>query len=43
MIHARITGTGSYLPGEPVTNVELIDADGASVRKGDDVVAAEEE
>ncbi|HLA34328.1 MAG TPA: 3-oxoacyl-ACP synthase, partial [Rhodocyclaceae bacterium] len=24
MIHARITGTGSYLPGEPIGNAELI-------------------
>jgi len=24
MIHARITGTGSYLPGEPVGNADLI-------------------
>jgi len=24
MIHTRITGTGSYLPGEPVSNAALI-------------------
>ncbi|MFN4064472.1 beta-ketoacyl-ACP synthase III [Azoarcus communis] len=24
MIHARITGTGSYLPGEPVSNEDLV-------------------
>jgi 3-oxoacyl-[acyl-carrier-protein] synthase-3 len=24
MIHARITGTGSYLPGEPVSNLDLV-------------------
>jgi 3-oxoacyl-[acyl-carrier-protein] synthase-3 len=28
MIHARITGTGSYLPGAPVTNDALITAHG---------------
>lgn len=27
-IHARITGTGSYLPGEPVSNAALISAHG---------------
>jgi 3-oxoacyl-[acyl-carrier-protein] synthase-3 len=24
MIHARITGTGSYLPGDPVSNLDLV-------------------
>jgi 3-oxoacyl-[acyl-carrier-protein] synthase-3 len=28
MIHSRITGTGSYLPGDPVGNAELIAAHG---------------
>lgn len=28
MIYAKITGTGSYLPGEPVTNADLIAAHG---------------
>ena len=28
MIHARISGTGSYLPGAPVTNTDLIAARG---------------
>jgi len=28
MIHTRISGTGSYLPGEPVSNAALIAAHG---------------
>ncbi len=28
MIHSRISGTGSYLPGEPVSNAALIAAHG---------------